>query len=182
MYLPSRRRFLRARRCIARRTLTIRPTIRRIRIRPRMCGWGDQTWEEMMIGWFDIAVPKDWDIREVLPEGPCPASASAGRGRRVERWRTRSVFHPASRRPSIGLWWSIYCGSCGGGTRCPWPIGWLAGRGFAGYGPRGKAAGLTTRGFAWLIFRKIRAESPPERPAPRQIALPERGEFLPAAD
>lgn len=31
--------------------------------------WGDQTWEEMMIGWFDIAVPKDWDIREVLPEG-----------------------------------------------------------------------------------------------------------------
>jgi peroxiredoxin/mono/diheme cytochrome c family protein len=29
--------------------------------------WGDQTWEEMMIGWFDIAVPKDWDIQEVLP-------------------------------------------------------------------------------------------------------------------
>jgi hypothetical protein len=31
--------------------------------------WGDQTWEEMMIGWFDIAVPVDADIREVLPEG-----------------------------------------------------------------------------------------------------------------
>jgi mono/diheme cytochrome c family protein len=29
--------------------------------------WGDQTWEEMMIGWFDIAVPKDWDIKDVLP-------------------------------------------------------------------------------------------------------------------
>jgi peroxiredoxin len=29
--------------------------------------WGDQTWEEMMIGWFDIAVPKDSDIAEVLP-------------------------------------------------------------------------------------------------------------------
>ncbi len=29
--------------------------------------WGDQTWEEMMIGWFDIAVPKDADITEVLP-------------------------------------------------------------------------------------------------------------------
>ncbi len=29
--------------------------------------WGDQTWEEMMIGWFDIAVPKDWDIGDVLP-------------------------------------------------------------------------------------------------------------------
>ncbi len=29
--------------------------------------WGDQTWEEMMIGWFDIAVPKDADIAKVLP-------------------------------------------------------------------------------------------------------------------
>ncbi len=29
--------------------------------------WGDQTWEEMMIGWFDIAVPKGADIRDVLP-------------------------------------------------------------------------------------------------------------------
>jgi len=31
--------------------------------------WGDQTWEEMMIGWFDIAVPKDTKITEVLPSG-----------------------------------------------------------------------------------------------------------------
>jgi peroxiredoxin/mono/diheme cytochrome c family protein len=30
--------------------------------------WGDQTWEEMMIGWFDIAVPKDADIGQVLPQ------------------------------------------------------------------------------------------------------------------
>ncbi len=29
--------------------------------------WGDQTWEEMMIGWFDIAVDKNLDIAEVLP-------------------------------------------------------------------------------------------------------------------
>ena len=28
--------------------------------------WGDQTWEEMMIGWFDIAVPKDADISQIL--------------------------------------------------------------------------------------------------------------------
>jgi peroxiredoxin/mono/diheme cytochrome c family protein len=28
--------------------------------------WGDQTWEEMMIGWFDIAVPKDADISKIL--------------------------------------------------------------------------------------------------------------------
>jgi peroxiredoxin/mono/diheme cytochrome c family protein len=31
--------------------------------------WGDQTWEEMMIGWFDIAVPKDTKISEVLSRG-----------------------------------------------------------------------------------------------------------------
>ncbi len=29
--------------------------------------WGPQTWEEMMIGWFDIAVPKGTDIKDVLP-------------------------------------------------------------------------------------------------------------------
>ena len=40
--------------------------------------WGDQTWEEMMIGWFDIAVPKDWDIKDVLPP-------SLGRRRGPER-------------------------------------------------------------------------------------------------
>jgi peroxiredoxin/mono/diheme cytochrome c family protein len=28
--------------------------------------WGDQTWEEMMIGWFDIAVPKDTKMSDVL--------------------------------------------------------------------------------------------------------------------
>ncbi len=28
--------------------------------------WGDQTWEEMMIGWFDIAVPRDTKISDVL--------------------------------------------------------------------------------------------------------------------
>ncbi len=29
--------------------------------------WGDQTWEEMMIGWFDIAIPVTANIAEVLP-------------------------------------------------------------------------------------------------------------------
>jgi peroxiredoxin len=29
--------------------------------------WGDQTWEEMMIGWFDVALPMDADISKVLP-------------------------------------------------------------------------------------------------------------------
>jgi hypothetical protein len=31
--------------------------------------WGDQTWEEMMIGWFDIALPRDAKISEVLSPG-----------------------------------------------------------------------------------------------------------------
>ena len=48
--------------------------------------WGDQTWEEMMIGWFDIAVPKDWDIGDVLPPQDrnfrARRSPQAGRGRR----------------------------------------------------------------------------------------------------
>jgi peroxiredoxin/mono/diheme cytochrome c family protein len=39
--------------------------------------WGDQTWEEMMIGWFDIAVPKDTKMSDVLPR--------EGRGRRQEQ-------------------------------------------------------------------------------------------------
>src|SRR5690606_9716262 len=42
--------------------------------------WGDQTWEEMMIGWFDIAVPKDWDIRDVLPP---QTRGSRGEGERA---------------------------------------------------------------------------------------------------
>jgi peroxiredoxin/mono/diheme cytochrome c family protein len=29
--------------------------------------WGDQTWEEMMIGWFDVALTKDADVSKVLP-------------------------------------------------------------------------------------------------------------------
>jgi hypothetical protein len=29
--------------------------------------WGDQTWEEMMIGWFDCVIPVDMDVHEVLP-------------------------------------------------------------------------------------------------------------------
>lgn len=32
--------------------------------------WGDQTWEEMMIGWFDIAIPKDTKISDVLLKSP----------------------------------------------------------------------------------------------------------------
>ena len=42
--------------------------------------WGDQTWEEMMIGWFDIAVPKDADIAEV--------SAARGTWPAERRWRS----------------------------------------------------------------------------------------------
>ena len=42
--------------------------------------WGDQTWEEMMIGWFDIAVPKDAKLSDVLPQ-----RGRRGRGGQQER-------------------------------------------------------------------------------------------------
>jgi len=29
--------------------------------------WGDQTWEEMMIGWFDVAIDVNRNIRELFP-------------------------------------------------------------------------------------------------------------------
>ncbi len=45
--------------------------------------WGDQTWEEMMIGWFDVAVPKDWDIGDVLS----PISRRPQRDRQPEAER-----------------------------------------------------------------------------------------------
>ncbi|MEX2111823.1 MAG: redoxin domain-containing protein [Pirellulales bacterium] len=46
--------------------------------------WGDQTWEEMMIGWFDIAVPKDANIAEVLPPQDRGFGGNGGDGRRRE--------------------------------------------------------------------------------------------------
>ena len=45
--------------------------------------WGDQTWEEMMIGWFDIAVPKDADIGKVLP----PRQRRSRRGQEQQEGR-----------------------------------------------------------------------------------------------
>ena len=30
--------------------------------------WGEQSWDEMMIGFFDVAIPKDMDVRELFPE------------------------------------------------------------------------------------------------------------------
>jgi hypothetical protein len=47
--------------------------------------WGDQTWEEMMIGWFDIAVPKDWDIAEVLPPTRRQLQRAGERQKEAER-------------------------------------------------------------------------------------------------
>jgi hypothetical protein len=28
--------------------------------------WGDQTWEEMMVGFFDVAIPLKTDLEKVL--------------------------------------------------------------------------------------------------------------------
>jgi hypothetical protein len=30
--------------------------------------WGDQSWEEMMIGWFDVAIAPDQDPMDVFKE------------------------------------------------------------------------------------------------------------------
>ena len=45
--------------------------------------WGDQTWEEMMIGWFDIAVPKDTKISDVL--GPRGGRRNRDREQKAEK-------------------------------------------------------------------------------------------------
>lgn len=40
--------------------------------------WGDQSWEEMMIGWFDIAFDRAIDPRKIFREEKKPAPASSG--------------------------------------------------------------------------------------------------------
>jgi hypothetical protein len=30
--------------------------------------WGEQSWDEMMIGFFDVAIPKDMDVKELFPQ------------------------------------------------------------------------------------------------------------------
>ena len=30
--------------------------------------WGQQSWDEMMIGFFDVAIPKDMDVKSLFPE------------------------------------------------------------------------------------------------------------------
>jgi hypothetical protein len=40
--------------------------------------WGDQSWEEMMIGFFDVTFPADLDPKNLFPERKkSPASGSA---------------------------------------------------------------------------------------------------------
>jgi hypothetical protein len=40
--------------------------------------WGDQTWEEMMIGWFDVAVDAGKDPADVFREKKEKGQQSAG--------------------------------------------------------------------------------------------------------
>ncbi|HEY7212043.1 MAG TPA: thiol-disulfide isomerase [Bryobacteraceae bacterium] len=39
--------------------------------------WGEQSWDEMMIGFFDVAIPKDMDVRELFPAKPETKTAAA---------------------------------------------------------------------------------------------------------
>ena len=38
--------------------------------------WGDQSWEEMMMGFFTVTIPADKDLRSILPQRK-PAAAPA---------------------------------------------------------------------------------------------------------
>ena len=42
--------------------------------------FGEQTWEEMMFGFFDVAVPVDVSARDLMFPKPKPAPASSGSG------------------------------------------------------------------------------------------------------
>jgi len=39
--------------------------------------WGEQSWEEMMMGFFNVIVPADWDLKSILPERAAAASPKA---------------------------------------------------------------------------------------------------------
>jgi peroxiredoxin/mono/diheme cytochrome c family protein len=62
--------------------------------------WGDQTWEEMMIGWFDIAVPKDWDIAEVLPPQGRRTRSSDAEEERTGEEELEGANEEASAKPA----------------------------------------------------------------------------------
>ena len=39
--------------------------------------WGEQSWDEMMIGFFDVAIPKDMKVRDLIPpKKETPATAA----------------------------------------------------------------------------------------------------------
>ena len=40
--------------------------------------WGDQTWEEMMIGFFEVAIPADMDPKLLQPEKKKPEPKTSG--------------------------------------------------------------------------------------------------------
>ena len=49
---------------------TTRPTTVPTRTPRREVRWGEQSWEEMMIGFFDVAVPSDMDRRKFFQKEP----------------------------------------------------------------------------------------------------------------
>jgi hypothetical protein len=42
--------------------------------------WGEQSWDEMMIGFFDVVLPKDMDVRKLFPERPKETKTAADKG------------------------------------------------------------------------------------------------------
>lgn len=39
--------------------------------------WGEQSWDEMMIGFFDVVLPKDMDVKKLFPERPKDTKTAA---------------------------------------------------------------------------------------------------------
>ena len=39
--------------------------------------WGEQSWDEMMIGFFDVAIPRDMNVRDLIVPKKQPATATA---------------------------------------------------------------------------------------------------------
>ena len=39
--------------------------------------WGDQSWDEMMIGFFDVAFDKNMDVKELFPPEKADKAAAA---------------------------------------------------------------------------------------------------------
>ena len=79
MTSSSRRCFPKGRCWNASRDTTIRRTIHSTRTRTKDIYWGDQTWDEMLAGFVDLAMPVKMDPLSLVPPREKPAKAASQR-------------------------------------------------------------------------------------------------------